>query len=506
VAETAEVTARQWTADRVELESGADLVANEDYGRYPDKPADIRDSLYRRMLAAADTCAVALAVVLGLGVFGGDGLTPAALAVPFVFVVIAKAMGLYERDEHLLHKTTLDEMPGLFSLSAVTALVLSLSSQWFVDGTLGQAQMAAVWAILFLATVAFRSIARGTARRITPPERCLLVGDTKTAEYVREKLALSHAVKAELVGSVPSDPAGSNGNGNGYAYSNGNGHGDRHASLVRTLRPMLASDAIDRVILAEDSGGRDDLLDLIRELKSHGVKVSVLPEASRVAGSAVELDHLHGMTLLGMRRFEITRSSRLVKRAFDVLGSSLALIVLSPILLIAAVAIKLDTPGPVFFRQRRVGLGGQEFEMLKFRSMVDEADQLKHELVHLNEGADGLFKIADDPRVTRVGRWLRRTQVDELPQLINVLRGEMSLVGPRPLVEEEDRRIEGWYRRRLELRPGMTGHWQVLGSSQRIPLSEMVKLDYLYLANWSLWSDIRLLLRTVPFIVARRGL
>jgi lipopolysaccharide/colanic/teichoic acid biosynthesis glycosyltransferase len=212
------------------------------------------------------------------------------------------------------------------------------------------------------------------------------------------------------------------------------------------------------------------------------------------------------MTLLGMRRFEITRSSRAIKRSVDVVGSSIALLMLSPLLIVAAVAIKLDTRGPVFYRQRRVGLGGEEFEMLKFRSMVGEAHSLRPDLEHLNEGADGLFKIADDPRITRVGRWLRRTQFDEVPQFFNVLRGEMSLVGPRPLIAEEDRQIVGWYRRRLDVRPGMTGHWQVLGSSQRIPLDEMVKLDYMYLANWSLWGDITLLLRTVPFVVSRRGL
>src|SRR5207244_3359643 len=140
----------------------------------------------------------------------------------------------------------------------------------------------------------------------------------------------------------------------------------------------------------------------------------------------------------------------------------------------------------------------------KFRTMEEGADFRKSELLSLNE-ADGLFKIADDPRITRVGRFLRSTSLDELPQLWNVLRGKMSLVGPRPLVADDDRRVDGWHRRRLQLTPGMTGHWQILGSS-RIPLHEMVELDYLYIVNWSLWGDVKLLLRTLPHVLARNGL
>jgi lipopolysaccharide/colanic/teichoic acid biosynthesis glycosyltransferase len=151
-----------------------------------------------------------------------------------------------------------------------------------------------------------------------------------------------------------------------------------------------------------------------------------------------------------------------------------------------------------------VGRNGTPFEMLKFRTMVPEAEQLKAELSSLNEARDGFFKIRNDPRITRVGRVLRRTSLDELPQLFNVLRGEMSLVGPRPLIPHEDERVKGWHRRRLELPPGMTGHWQLLGST-RVPLLEMAAMDYLYAANWSLWTDIKILLRTVPHILARRG-
>jgi len=190
--------------------------------------------------------------------------------------------------------------------------------------------------------------------------------------------------------------------------------------------------------------------------------------------------------------------------ASDLVGSAAGLVVLSPLLALLALAVRLDSPGRVLFRQRRIGRNGRHFEMLKFRTMVDDAEAQKEELRHLNE-AEGLFKIAEDPRITAVGRLLRRTSLDELPQLWNVLRGEMSLVGPRPLVVEDDRQIEGWYRRRLELTPGMTGHWQILGSA-RVPLHEMVTIDYLYVANWSLWSDLKILARTVPHVLARRGL
>ena len=174
-------------------------------------------------------------------------------------------------------------------------------------------------------------------------------------------------------------------------------------------------------------------------------------------------------------------------------------------MLAAAVAIKLDSRGPVFFRQLRVGRHGKHFHIFKFRTMVRDAEALKESLRDRNEAQEGLFKIADDPRVTRVGRFLRSSALDEIPQLLNILRGEMSLVGPRPLVVDEDIRVEGWHRRRLELTPGMTGHWQILGPA-RVPLREMVAIDYLYVANWSLWTDVKILLRTIPYVMGRKGM
>ena len=181
----------------------------------------------------------------------------------------------------------------------------------------------------------------------------------------------------------------------------------------------------------------------------------------------------------------MSRSSRVMKRALDIAAAGAALALASPVLLVTAIAIALDSPGPVLFGQTRVGRDGRHFEILKFRSMIDGAEAQREALDHRNETA-GLFKLADDPRVTRVGRVLRRASIDELPQLCNVLRGDMSLVGPRPLIVAEDAQVLGRYRDRLLMLPGMTGPWQVLGPT-RPPLSEMVKTDYLYAVNWSLW-------------------
>jgi lipopolysaccharide/colanic/teichoic acid biosynthesis glycosyltransferase len=205
-----------------------------------------------------------------------------------------------------------------------------------------------------------------------------------------------------------------------------------------------------------------------------------------------------------MHRFQAGSPSLPVKRGFDLVGAALLLVLVAPLMVVIATAIRVGSRGPVLFTGLRIGKDGKPFRMLKFRSMVDGADQRKDELRHLNE-AYGVFKIADDPRITPVGRWLRRTHLDELPQLFNVIRGQMSLVGPRPLPPDEDRVIQGWHRERLDVPPGITGHWQVLGSS-RIPLDEMVELDHRYLANWSPWEDLKLLLRTIPVVLRGRGL
>jgi lipopolysaccharide/colanic/teichoic acid biosynthesis glycosyltransferase len=244
--------------------------------------------------------------------------------------------------------------------------------------------------------------------------------------------------------------------------------------------------------------------ELLEAARVAGTRVSLLPDMLEVVGSSVDFDDLYGVTLLGVRHTELSCSSKRLKRAFDLVGGTLVLIAVAPMMAVIAVAIHLDSPGAAIFRQRRIGRGGKSFQIYKFRTMVDEAEELKDQLRDLSE-TDGLFKIREDPRITRVGGVLRRTSVDELPQLFNVLRGSMSLVGPRPLVADEDGRILGTRRGRLRLTPGMTGKWQVSGSA-RIPLEDMVKLDNMYVSNWTLWADLKILLRTVPFVFGSRGL
>jgi exopolysaccharide biosynthesis polyprenyl glycosylphosphotransferase len=339
-----------------------------------------------------------------------------------------------------------------------------------------------LWLALLAFTMLGRLLARAYASHVSPAERCFFVGDLPTAERLRSKLERSSS--AELVGAITDDQA-------------------------RLDQPALVEliDRFDihRIIIGSAAGvAETSTIDLVRAAKATGLRVTISPGALAVVGSSLVLDDVWGMPLLGVPRFGLTRSSAFLKRAFDLVGAAAGLVLASPLLAVSAVMIKLGSPGPVFFRQRRVGRDGEPFEIIKLRTMVNDAEQLKEGLRSFNE-AEGVFKMQSDPRITRVGRILRRTAWDELPQLINVLRGQMSLVGPRPLVSDEDELIKGLDRHRLAITPGMTGPWQILGSA-RIPLHEMIKLDYVYVANWSLWSDIKILVRTCSVILARQGL
>jgi len=454
-----------------------------------------RDALFRRLLLVADVVAIAGTFLVVMR-FSSRPLQLTWLSVVGLPLLLigAKLFGLYDRDETLLRKTTLDEVPKLFHLATLCALTAWLGSELIVrGGFLRRPEALVLWVALLAGLVLARAAARALALYMSPVERCLFVGDERSARTIRSKLTGHRGIKATMVAQLDLDKAGP---WSTDALSPGR---------LAEIRDLARELDVHRAIVAPGSAEGGEMLNLVRTLKAVGVRVSVLPSLLEVVGSSVEFDDLHGVTVMGVRRFELTRSSRVVKRGFDLLGATLGLLAVSPLLAVIAVAIKLDSRGPVFFRQLRVGQHGARFYMLKFRTMVPDAEAMKDSLRDRNEAQDGLFKIADDPRVTRVGRFLRKSALDELPQLLNILKGEMSLVGPRPLVIEEDQRVEGWHRRRLELTPGMTGHWQILGPA-RVPLTEMVAIDYLYVANWSLWKDIKIMLRTVPHVLGRHGL
>jgi exopolysaccharide biosynthesis polyprenyl glycosylphosphotransferase len=443
------------------------------------EPVAARERAYRRALLCADMAAAAAALPLGLTVMSHNQLAVSYLLVVPAFAVAAKLLGLYDHDELVVRKTTLPELPRLANLAVVFTLLAWLARPLIITGApVGDRAVISVWLSLTVLTFLLRFVARRLAGELSSAERCLFIGEPAAFERLQVKLRGDRHV--ELVGAVGLDDV----------------HG-RDASRFFELRAVYG---VHRLIIAPGRTGQETL-DLVRAAKASGVRVSLMPDVLGAVGSSVVFDDIDGVTLLGVRRFGLTRSSAAVKRAFDLLGATAVTLVALPLLGAIALLIRLDSRGPVFFRQRRVGRDGRHFEIFKFRTMVDGADAMRERLAAQNETV-GLFKIADDPRLTRVGRWLRRVSLDELPQLLNVLRGEMSLVGPRPLVADEDQRITGWDRRRLQLTPGMTGPWQVIGGA-RVPLAEMVKLDYLYVANWSLWSDIRILVGTVRIILAR---
>jgi exopolysaccharide biosynthesis polyprenyl glycosylphosphotransferase len=454
--------------------SKVDSTALRDLGR--------RERNYRWALATADASAATLSLLLSIVLIGGFGLRPEFLLVIPAVVLAAKLQGLYDHDELVMRKSTLDEFPRLLNLATLFALLIWLTRDDVVRGTPSTLLLFALWGLLIAALFTLRVVARALAGRLSSVERCLVVGSPTVYHRIERKLEGEPQVA--LVARVGLDKVRRN---------------------LDELRSLAKTHSIHRIIISTAGGGDPELtMDLVRGAKATGARVSILPDVLAAVGSSVAFDDLGGMPLLGVPRFGLSRSSRVVKRSLDLVGAIVGLAIMTPFMALTALAIKLDSRGPILFRQTRVGRGGAHFEMLKFRTMVDGADTLKPELLARNE-ASGLFKIADDPRVTRVGRLLRRTSLDEIPQLLNVLHGNMSLVGPRPLVVDEDQCITGLDRRRLHLTPGMTGRWQILGSA-RIPLSEMVKIDYLYVANWSLWEDIKILVQTLSFVVLRRGL
>jgi exopolysaccharide biosynthesis polyprenyl glycosylphosphotransferase len=340
-----------------------------------------------------------------------------------------------------------------------------------------------------LARVAARSLCR---RSLAYQQNTIIVGAGTVGQSVARKLLQHPEYGVNLVGFVDDEPRE---RGTGLSDSTILGSSSELRRLVQELD-------VERVIVAFSRESHEHTLGLVRSLDDLDVQIDLVPRLFEAIGPHVQLHAAEGLPLLGLPPARLARSALLLKRAVDIALSSIGLIVLAPFMLAVAFAIKIDTPGPVFFRQVRMGKDDHSFRIFKYRTMTADADLRKSEVAHLNKHLDDdarMFKIPDDPRVTPIGRLLRRYSLDELPQLLNVLVGDMSLVGPRPLILDEDQHVGGWARRRLHLKPGITGLWQVLGRDG-IPFEEMVKLDYLYVTSWSLSGDLSLLLRTLPMM------
>jgi exopolysaccharide biosynthesis polyprenyl glycosylphosphotransferase len=270
------------------------------------------------------------------------------------------------------------------------------------------------------------------------------------------------------------------------------------------LRAILAEQAVDELIVTDSDFSERELLDMVEQAHRLGVHVRVAPRTTELLTKQAELVPGQGAPLLELRPPVLVGTDWLLKRSFDLLISALVLLLGLPLWLAVAVAVKLSSPGPVFYRDRRVGLNEREFDMLKFRTMYVDAAERQRELEAANEASGALFKIRRDPRVTPLGRFLRRFSLDEIPNMVNVLRGEMSLVGPRPLPLRDYRLLEPWHLKRYLVLPGMTGLWQISGRSN-LSFDDLVRLDFYYLDNWSIWLDISILAKTIPAVLTRRG-
>jgi exopolysaccharide biosynthesis polyprenyl glycosylphosphotransferase len=466
-----------------------------------------RGWLIRRSLAAADLIGLVVAFLVAESVIHDSSGAPDALRgyteyLVFLaslpgWVLLARQYGLYSLDEEHPAHSTADDVLGVFNMLTVGTWVFFVFT-WLTD--LAQPsvpKLVVFWACALVAISILRATARSICRRRDAYlQNTIVFGAGRVGQLVAKKLSQHPEYGVTVVGFVDDDAATVR-----QAHPEGMpvlGSSAQLAHLVRELQ-------VERVIVAFPETSRADKVETIRALNEIGVHVDVVPDLFEIIDSQARTHAAEGLTLIGLRPARWERSSLLLKRTLDLTVSAVALVLLSPLFAAIAVAIVLDSRGPVFFRQVRIGTGERPFRMLKFRTMVADADAHREELAHLNKHANGdprMFKIPDDPRVTRVGRILRAYSLDEFPQLVNVLRGEMSLVGPRPLVPDEHRHVSGWRRTRLQLKPGITGLWQVLGRDG-IPFEEMVELDYRYVKYWSVTNDLKLIARTLPLLRRR---
>ena len=439
-----------------------------------------RDSLRRRVLALADLSAV---IVAAGAIWASAGTAEDAAAIVLFapgWLLVSKAFGLYDRDHRSIRCLTIDELGRIvgFALAGTAALATVLL---ILDvNELTAPEQLRLWILVAAGVFTFRVAARAIWRWATPPERTLIVGDGPLADGTRRKLELFPDIHVELVASR------------------------ERCSPEELLGHDEYLDGIDRVIVASPTLDERLLAGVIAVARARQLKLSVVPPIRGMLGTAVELSHVADLPLIEYHTWDVSRSTLVGKRVLDLTVSLVALVLLSPLLVAIAVAIRLAGPGPVLFVQQRAGVDGTPFGMLKFRTMENGAEHRVGELVDLDELPEPAFKLRDDPRVTTVGRLLRRTSLDELPQLVNVLRNEMSLVGPRPEQVEIVEQYTPEQRFRLLVKPGLTGPMQVYGRGA-LRFDERLALERDYIENLSLGRDLRIIALTIVPVLRRQG-
>jgi exopolysaccharide biosynthesis polyprenyl glycosylphosphotransferase len=321
----------------------------------------------------------------------------------------------------------------------------------------------------------------------------LLVGCGQRAREMAALIEESRGMGLRLVGFVNTELAGAASKLGGY-----------DVYPLQAIGSILQNHVVDEVVFAVDLQELARLEPVMRHCADLGMRTRLQLEFLPPAYSRIYLENFRDVQLLSLSSAPDSELRLFFKRVFDVVLSFAALVVLAPLMLLIAAMIKITSPGPVLFQQTRCGLGGRRFTLYKFRSMINNAEQMRAELHQRNEADGPVFKISDDPRITEIGRWLRRFSLDELPQLWNVFRGDMSFVGPRPAVPDEVEQYEDWQRRRLRMRPGLTCTWVLEGRSH-VDFKRWMQLDLTYIDNWSLWLDAKIFLRTIPIVLSGRG-